>query len=67
VLDFTTETARIHAELFAELARNGRMMGARDLMIAATACQHDLSIITDNVDEFSRIPDLRVIPFRPPG
>jgi predicted nucleic acid-binding protein len=25
----------------------------------------DLSILTDNVDEFSRVPDLRVLPFVP--
>src|SRR5438128_5873571 len=50
VLDFTIGSARVHAELYAELAKKGQMIGAHDLMIAATARQHDLSILTDNVD-----------------
>jgi predicted nucleic acid-binding protein len=41
------------------------MIGAHDLIIAATARCHDLSLLTDNVEEFSRVPGLRVIPFAP--
>jgi len=63
VLDFTIGSARVHAEIYAELAKKGQMIGAHDLIIAATARYHDLSILTDNVDEFSRVPSLRVIPF----
>jgi predicted nucleic acid-binding protein len=37
VLDFDLASARAHAELWAELARHGRTVGERDLMIAATA------------------------------
>jgi tRNA(fMet)-specific endonuclease VapC len=65
VLDFTIGSARVHAEIYAELAKKGQMIGAHDLIIAATARHHDLSILTDNVDEFSRVPGLRVIPFIP--
>lgn len=63
VMDFTIGAARIHAEICAELAKKGQMIGAHDLIIAATARHHDLSILTDNIDEFSRVPGLRVIPF----
>ena len=35
VLDFTIASARVHAELYAELAKRGQMIGAHDLMIAA--------------------------------
>ena len=65
VLDFTIGAARVHAEIYAELAKKGQMIGAHDLIIAATARHHDLSILTENVDEFSRVPSLRVIPFVP--
>ena len=41
------------------------MIGAHDLIIAATAISHDFSLLTDNIREFSRIPELRVIPFLP--
>jgi predicted nucleic acid-binding protein len=63
VLDFTVPAARVHAEIHADLARKGQMIGAHDLIIAATARCHDLSLLTDNVLEFSRVPGLRVIPF----
>jgi len=65
VLDFTVPAARVHAEIYAELAKKGQMIGAHDLIIAATARCHDLSVLTDNVQEFSRVPGLRVIPFVP--
>ena len=65
VLDFTIDAARVHAELYADLAKKGQLIGAHDLIIAATARYHDLSILTDNVDEFSRVPGLKLIPFKP--
>jgi len=52
VLDFTVGAARVHAEIHAELAKMGQLIGAHDLIIAATARCHDLSLLTDNVDEF---------------
>ena len=64
VLDFTIASARIHAEIYAELAKNGQLIGAHDLIIAATARCHNLALLTDNVAEFSRVPGLQVIPFR---
>jgi len=63
VLDFTVSAARIHAEIYAELAKKGQLIGSHDLMIAATARCHNLALLTDNVHEFSRVPGLRVIPF----
>jgi tRNA(fMet)-specific endonuclease VapC len=63
VLDFTTIVARRHAMLHAELARQGQLIGAHDMIIAATALHHGLSLLTDNVEEFSRVPDLNVIRF----
>jgi tRNA(fMet)-specific endonuclease VapC len=65
VLDFTVAAARMHAEIYAELAKRGQLIGAHDLIIAATARCHHLSLLTDNVQEFSRVPGLRVIPFVP--
>jgi predicted nucleic acid-binding protein len=65
VLDFTLPVARVHAEICAGLAKKGQTIGAHDSIIAATASCHDLSLLTDNVQEFSRVPGLRVIPFVP--
>lgn len=65
VLDFTVASARLHAEIYADLAKKGQMIGAHDLIIAATARCHQLSLLTDNLQEFSRVPGLRVLPFVP--
>ncbi len=62
-LDFTTEIARIHARLWADLAARGLPIGAHDLIIAATAVAYDLSLLTENSDEFSRIHGLNVVNF----
>ena len=61
VLDFTTETARVHAGLFATLSQQGQMIGAHDLIIAATALLHDCVVLTTNAAEFARVPGLDVL------
>jgi tRNA(fMet)-specific endonuclease VapC len=53
-------TARAHAELWADLAAAGRLIGAHDLWLAATAVAHDLTLATLNVREFRRVPGLAV-------
>lgn len=64
ILDFTIAAARLHAEIHADLAKKGQLIGAHDLIIAATARLHGLSVLTDNVQEFSRVPGLTVIQAR---
>jgi len=65
VLDFTISVARRHAQLYAELSQQGQLIGAHDMIIAATALHHNLAVLTENVEEFSRLEGLRVIPFTP--
>ncbi|MEQ1438895.1 type II toxin-antitoxin system VapC family toxin [Fontimonas sp. SYSU GA230001] len=60
VLPFDLETARVHAQLLAAIPR-GVTVGAHDMLIAATAVQHGLGVLTANVKEFARIPGLRVL------
>jgi tRNA(fMet)-specific endonuclease VapC len=62
-LDFSSVSARIHAELYASLRNKGESIGAHDLIIAATALQHGFAVLTGNIREFKRIPGLTVIPF----
>jgi len=57
----TEPVARVHAELWAGLARRGRAVGAHDLWIAASAVAHGLGVATGNAAEFSRVPGLRVV------
>lgn len=44
----------------ADLAAQGKPIGANDLMIAAIARAHDLILVTHNTGEFSRVVGLRV-------
>ena len=61
VLDFTAVVARTHAEVNANLKQLGTPIGLHDLLIAATARFHGLSVLTCNVAEFSRVPGLEVL------
>lgn len=47
------------AEIRATLARIGQPIGPYDLLIAAIAIANDLTLVTHNVAEFSRVPGLR--------
>lgn len=60
VLSFDLPAARVHAQLWAQLAASGQLIGAHDLQIAATALAHGYSLLTDNAREFHRVPGLQV-------
>jgi len=49
-----------YARLRVSLERAGTSIGSNDLLIAAQACALGLTVVTGNVKEFSRIPDLVV-------
>lgn len=53
-------TARMHAELWARLAEEGRMIGPHDLWLAAAALAHGLTFVTANAREFGQVPGLQV-------
>jgi predicted nucleic acid-binding protein len=57
----TEPVARVHADVWAQLVQAGRVVGAHDLWIGATALAHGLGVATRNVADFERIPGLRVI------
>ena len=61
VLPFDLEAARIHAELWAALQRGGQIIGAHDLLIAATARVAGYGVITANSAEFHTFSGLEVI------
>jgi tRNA(fMet)-specific endonuclease VapC len=60
VIAFDITVARIHASLWANLAKRGTVVGERDLMIGATAVATDYSIATRDERSFPKIPGLRV-------
>lgn len=60
-IEITEQIARVHAEIWAQLAARGEVIGAHDLWIAATALAHGMGLATSNTREFTRVPGLRLI------
>jgi tRNA(fMet)-specific endonuclease VapC len=62
-LPWTAEIAWRYGELYRGLQSKGTLIGVNDLWIAATALVNGMDLVTGNVDEFSRVVGLNVIPF----
>lgn len=60
VLPFEQPADRSYADLRNHLMMVGYPIGPTDMFIAAHALSLDLTLVTDNVREFSRVPGLKV-------
>ena len=60
VLDFPDEAALHYAQIRAALKARGTMIGANDLLIAAHARSLKLTLVTNNTQEFGRVPELHI-------
>lgn len=58
VLGFTDEAPLHYAKIRADLKRQGAMIGANDLFIAAHARSLGLTLVTNNTREFGRVRNL---------
>jgi tRNA(fMet)-specific endonuclease VapC len=56
--EFDDNAAEHYAQIRAELAAQGNLIGANDLMIAAIARANKATLITHNVAEFERVQGL---------
>jgi tRNA(fMet)-specific endonuclease VapC len=59
VLAMTTDTSQHYGEIRAHLQKQGTPIGNNDLWIAAHARAEGLILVTNNVREFERVPDLK--------
>jgi tRNA(fMet)-specific endonuclease VapC len=59
-LPFDDRCADQYGMIRADLEKIGMRIGANDLFIAAIAKTHDLILVTNNTDEFSRIAGLQL-------
>ncbi|MEO1166973.1 MAG: type II toxin-antitoxin system VapC family toxin [Chloroflexota bacterium] len=59
-LPFDTYAAEQYAVIRADLERKGTPIGAMDMLIGAIAKAYDLILITHNLREFQRIPNLKL-------
>jgi tRNA(fMet)-specific endonuclease VapC len=57
---FDEADARVAGQVRADLESAGTPIGMYDLLIAAQALRHDLTLVTANEREFRRIKGLRI-------
>ena len=60
VLPIDDAVSRHYADIRTNLEQRGAVIGPYDLLIAAHALSLDLTLVTDNIREFSRVHNLRV-------
>lgn len=63
ILDLDDAIMERFAEIRAFLRRQGQLIPDFDILIAATALHHNLTLLTFNLRHFQRIPDLAI--YRP--
>jgi tRNA(fMet)-specific endonuclease VapC len=64
VIPLTDEIVVIAANVYADLHAKGRIITDADILIAATAIHHGLTLVTENAAHFSRIPLLTIESWR---
>jgi tRNA(fMet)-specific endonuclease VapC len=60
ILEFDKEDARQAGEVRALLASRGTPIGPYDVLIAGQARSRNLILVTNNTDEFARVPGLHL-------
>ena len=60
VAAFDQTAALAYGRLRAQLERDGQIIGAMDLLIAAHALGLETTLVTNNLREFRRVPELKV-------
>ena len=60
ILPFDTAAVWVYGDLRANLERRGTPIGSLDTMIAAHALSQQALLITNNIREFSKVPDLQL-------
>ncbi|MGH2365182.1 MAG: type II toxin-antitoxin system VapC family toxin [Chloroflexota bacterium] len=63
LLGFSERVMERFARIRNDLRRRGQLIPDMDLLIAATAIEHALTLLTRNIRHFSRIPELQI--YRP--
>ena len=61
ILDFDKDDATVCGKVRAELEAKGQMIGPFDLQIAAQALRRKLTLVSNNLREFGRVPHLETL------
>jgi tRNA(fMet)-specific endonuclease VapC len=65
-IPFEDRAAKLYGQLRADLEAKGTPIGPNDLMIAAIALANDLTLVSHNTKEFSRVSGLKLVDWHVP-
>lgn len=57
---FNERAAAVYGRIRTGLEKKGKVIGSYDMLIAAHAISLDITLVTNDVKEFSRIPGLKI-------
>ena len=60
-LGLTNGVVERASQIYADLYKHGKIIGDADILIAATALENNLPVVTNNESHFNRILDLQVL------
>jgi tRNA(fMet)-specific endonuclease VapC len=60
IVNFDNAAATIYGEIRAKLEKQGMPIGSLDTLIAAHALSLQVTLITNNIREFNRVPNLKL-------
>jgi tRNA(fMet)-specific endonuclease VapC len=60
VIDFGDSGAKHYGKLRAYLEKKGQTIGPLDMLIASHALAANLTLVTNNLKEFQKVPDLKI-------
>lgn len=58
IISYDIQATQVYAQLRGELEKKGTVIGAMDMLIASQAISLQVTLVTNNLKEFSRIPNL---------
>jgi tRNA(fMet)-specific endonuclease VapC len=60
IIDFNDDDAEIYGLIRADLEKKGLVIGPYDMQIAAQAISRNMVLVTNNVNEFNRVKNLKI-------
>jgi tRNA(fMet)-specific endonuclease VapC len=60
IIEFNDYDAEVYGIIRADLEGKGKVIGPYDMQIAAQAITRDLILVTNNINEFSRVHNLKL-------
>ena len=61
IIPWNDEAAKAYAKLRVELENAGTPIGNMDMLIAASAIAEDVTLVTNNVEHFSKVTSLKIV------